>query len=77
MRNFSVASLLVVLSGCSIQAYSENPQDIMSSQDNMDIARCAGSSNPNLRAMTEVQYRLYTKCIMELERSRNKQSTKP
>lgn len=76
MRKFFVFALLGWLSGCSVEAHSENPQDIMSSQDSMDIARCSGSSKPDLRAMTAVQYRLYTDCIIELKKSREKQSTK-
>ena len=70
------AAMLVVVSGCSIQTYSENPEYIVSDQDKMDIARCAGSSNPNLSAMTKVQYRLYAECLVELDHGRNKSPIK-
>lgn len=55
------------LTGCALTTVKPN---IVDSQDQTDIARCAGGTNVDVKKFTTTQYEAYTKCIVELHTRR-------
>jgi hypothetical protein len=70
LRIINAAILALSIAGCAI---TSEQTSMLASQDRADIARCAGSSNPDLGEFTAAQYEAYTGCIVELNRRRTAQ----
>ena len=69
MKNYIIFMFsVVILGGCTIQ----ETKDITPTEDRMDIIRCSGGSKVDVSKMTDEQYTLYTECIRELVRRRNR-----
>lgn len=69
---FAVLGLASV-SACSVNMPGKTSEDLLADRDKMDIARCAGTTNPDLNNFTPGQYKAYTECIVELNKRRSAQ----
>ncbi|MGX9718316.1 hypothetical protein ACWYXJ_29235 [Janthinobacterium lividum] len=72
MKKFAaLIALAAAITGCAVSLPNKTTDDLLADRDKMDVARCAGTSSPDLSKFTAEQYQAYTACIVELDKRRS------